>query len=96
MHLYLGSILVFTHKIYHDGARLDGGKKYLMRSDVMYKRRPVDKPNEQDSDKQRAKSLAQKAQKLEKEGKAEEAASAWSQAFKLCPELENDLDGDTV
>lgn len=33
-----GMVLCFQHDIFHDGQKLEDGKKYLMRSDVMYKK----------------------------------------------------------
>lgn len=33
-----GMILVFNHAILHDGAQVLNGKKYIIRSDIMYKR----------------------------------------------------------
>jgi Rps23 Pro-64 3,4-dihydroxylase Tpa1-like proline 4-hydroxylase len=34
----VGSILVFQHNMLHEGELLSGGRKYIMRSDVMYKK----------------------------------------------------------
>jgi hypothetical protein len=33
-----GMVLIFQHNILHEGQRLASGKKYIMRSDVMYRR----------------------------------------------------------
>eukprot|EP00732_Lithocolla_globosa_P006248 Lithocolla_globosa_v1_NODE_7113_length_990_cov_869.985027.p1 type:complete len:227 gc:universal NODE_7113_length_990_cov_869.985027:129-809(+) len=33
-----GDLMVFNHHITHDGGELTGGKKYIMRSEVMFKR----------------------------------------------------------
>jgi hypothetical protein len=33
-----GMVLIFQHNILHEGERLGSGKKYIMRSDVMYHR----------------------------------------------------------
>jgi len=34
----LGTALFFIHNLYHEGARVISGRKYVMRSDVMYRR----------------------------------------------------------
>jgi len=33
-----GMVLIFDHNMFHEGAKLEGGLKYLMRTDIMYKR----------------------------------------------------------
>jgi predicted 2-oxoglutarate/Fe(II)-dependent dioxygenase YbiX len=33
-----GSVLIFQHDIYHSGAQVTGGRKYAMRTDVMFRR----------------------------------------------------------
>jgi len=37
VHPVAGMVLIFQHNILHEGQLLTGGKKYLMRSDVMYR-----------------------------------------------------------
>lgn len=32
-----GSALLFVHNLFHEGARVVSGRKYVMRSDVMYR-----------------------------------------------------------
>lgn len=36
----VGRAVVFFHNIMHEGVPIDEGKKYIIRSDVMYKRNP--------------------------------------------------------
>jgi len=33
-----GMAIVFDHLIYHEGAKVEGGKKYILRTDAMYRR----------------------------------------------------------
>ncbi|KAK7098930.1 uncharacterized protein [Littorina saxatilis] len=35
----IGSVLIFQHDIYHEGSELKKGRKYAMRTDVMYQRK---------------------------------------------------------
>ena len=36
-----GLALVFLHSIWHEGAVVQSGRKYVLRTDVMYKQMPV-------------------------------------------------------
>jgi hypothetical protein len=36
-----GKALVFAHKVLHEGTAVVGGRKYVLRTDVMYRRLPV-------------------------------------------------------
>jgi hypothetical protein len=82
-----GMALVFNHMILHEGERVQNGQKYIMRSDVMYRR--VEGTGRQLSPKEvEGVLLYQKAELLEADGKALEAAECYRKAFKLCPQLE--------
>jgi predicted 2-oxoglutarate/Fe(II)-dependent dioxygenase YbiX len=35
-----GKLLLFQHAVYHQGAPVERGRKYVLRTDVMYRRRP--------------------------------------------------------
>ena len=41
--LFSGMVLVFDHTIMHEGSELKKGRKYSMRTDVMYSAEPIPK-----------------------------------------------------
>ena len=41
-----GSVLVFQHKIWHEGTKLLKGKKYIIRSDVVYQKQKINTTND--------------------------------------------------
>jgi len=47
-----GTAIVFDHRLWHDGEAVDGGRKYVLRTDVLYRResihklRPVSDPSD--------------------------------------------------
>ena len=38
---FTGSVLIFQHDIYHGGATLEKGRKYAMRTDIMYSKQEI-------------------------------------------------------
>eukprot|EP00696_Hemimastix_kukwesjijk_P017074 gnl/Hemi2/564_TR196_c0_g11_i1.p1 gnl/Hemi2/564_TR196_c0_g11~~gnl/Hemi2/564_TR196_c0_g11_i1.p1 ORF type:complete len:324 (-),score=84.13 gnl/Hemi2/564_TR196_c0_g11_i1:43-969(-) len=81
-----GLVLLFWHPLLHEGDALVAGKKYMMRTEVMYVRRDATAPA-MDAKTQEAMLLMEKAEIAESNGKCEEAAQLYRQAFKLCPKL---------
>jgi hypothetical protein len=82
-----GMAIVFNHQILHEGGALqgDGNYKYIMRSDVMFRRvqqAPSDPREEQ------ALLLFQEAEKLESDGRAMDAMELFRKAFRMWPPLE--------
>jgi leukotriene-A4 hydrolase len=80
-----GSALVFYHAIVHEGELVaPDAEKYIIRTDVMYKREtPIcNQPNDIE-----AFQLYEKAKELTNEGKPEEAARLFRRAFKMSPTL---------
>lgn len=80
-----GQAIVFNHYRLHEGARLDSGTKYILRTDIMFQR---DNPAELSASQRRAVELLQRAEVLESSRQESEAAECYRRAFKLCPELE--------
>eukprot|EP00698_Gefionella_okellyi_P001473 TRINITY_DN1140_c0_g1_i7.p1 TRINITY_DN1140_c0_g1~~TRINITY_DN1140_c0_g1_i7.p1 ORF type:complete len:288 (+),score=28.12 TRINITY_DN1140_c0_g1_i7:28-864(+) len=89
-----GLALVFPHDRLHEGASLGSGVKYLLRSDIMYRRRGVPAcaraAGEPDDKYIEAVNLYQRASALERKGEAHEAMLLYRRAFKMCPQLETD------
>eukprot|EP01130_Rhizamoeba_saxonica_P002678 TRINITY_DN1243_c0_g1_i1.p1 TRINITY_DN1243_c0_g1~~TRINITY_DN1243_c0_g1_i1.p1 ORF type:complete len:238 (-),score=38.78 TRINITY_DN1243_c0_g1_i1:17-730(-) len=81
-----GMALVFRHRLLHEGAQLKAGTKYIMRSEVMYKRdcEPQFHPDEL-----RAIDFMKKAIDLETDGFCMEAVEFYKKAFSLWPDLED-------
>lgn len=79
-----GKVLIFEHEILHEGSCIDKGVKYVIRTDVMYKRKEGPETNESI-----AKSIYNKAVNMESEGKFSEAIKLYKEAFKLNPELDS-------
>lgn len=92
IHPTAGMVLCFSHDIYHAGDMFNGAAKYLMRSDVMYRRRkeqpPSDVPPTSPSHLAIARQKVKEAEDLEAVGDAAKAAQLYRQAYKLAPELE--------
>eukprot|EP01124_Arcella_intermedia_P009798 TRINITY_DN163_c0_g1_i2.p1 TRINITY_DN163_c0_g1~~TRINITY_DN163_c0_g1_i2.p1 ORF type:complete len:302 (-),score=60.70 TRINITY_DN163_c0_g1_i2:55-960(-) len=85
VHAKTGSVLLFYHSIVHEGERLgEGSEKYIIRTDVMYKREPplCNKPEDVE-----AFQLYERAKELTNEGQPEEATRLFRRAFKLSPAL---------
>lgn len=80
-----GLTILFNHHRLHEGAQLKDGKKYILRTDVMYRN------TDQNMSEKVAKAmqLLQQAETLENAGQCSEAMEMYRKAFKLAPELEN-------
>jgi hypothetical protein len=77
-----GTALVFVHWLWHEGAPLGSGMKYLLRSDVMYERTQQPKPPGM------AFAFREMASEAEGEGKTKIASSLYRQAIKQYPAIE--------
>jgi len=80
-----GSALIFNHYLLHEGELLKEGNKYILRSDIVYKRNnfPEMKPIERE-----AIEWMIKGQQFEYEKNYSEATKCYKKAFRLYPELE--------
>ncbi|ESO93516.1 hypothetical protein LOTGIDRAFT_161618 [Lottia gigantea] len=74
--------IIFNHHRLHEGEKLGNGRKYILRSDIMYKN--VDKTILDSKDEQ-AMLLVQEAERKEASGDCMEAAELYRKAFKLSP-----------
>ena len=85
-----GDLLIFDHKILHEGKQVTEGVKYIMRSDVMYERFDTTAESVTDEDRTCAQAvrLFHEGMKLEEMQLIDEAIKKYSRAYKLCPELE--------
>lgn len=85
-----GMVLCFSHDIYHEGEMFRGSAKYLMRSDVMCRKRNL----QEESDHVSPSNLAiarmkiSEAEELEAAGEHAKAANLYRQAYKIAPDLE--------
>ena len=81
-----GSCLVFDHSILHEGGQLrDGdGEKWIFRSELMYVRSSMPDNVAQ------AMHLMHRAEEAESDGRRNDAVKLYRDAFRLCPELEQD------
>jgi len=80
-----GSALVFYHAIVHEGEGVgEGAVKYIIRSDVMYKREREICCGERDVE---AFQLYERAKEMTNEGEVEEAMKMFRRAFKISPAL---------
>ncbi|EFA77578.1 hypothetical protein PPL_12181 [Heterostelium album PN500] len=84
-----GSVLVFQHDMWHDGDVVKNGLKYIIRSDVMYRRLNSETKAPQLESEQTARKLCQEAILLEKTDPTG-AAALFRRAFKLHPPLEEE------
>ncbi|KAG0645410.1 hypothetical protein D0Z07_8955 [Hyphodiscus hymeniophilus] len=87
----MGMASVFRDNLWHDGAELLSGEKYLLRTDIMYRREvPFNFESlcsEFDDEGSGRKAMAL-AVALEDSGNYEEAMKWYKKAFRLAPELE--------
>lgn len=81
-----GTALAFYQDIPHEGEPVysEQSEKYIIRTDIMYKRKePIcDKPNDRDAYK-----LFREAELLEADGECQKAAQLFRRAFKMSPDL---------
>jgi len=81
----VGRMVVFFHNILHQGVGVGAGaKKYIIRSDVMYKRQDPICKTPQDHE---AFDMYQRAQELSTAGEMEEATRLFRRAFRQSPAL---------
>eukprot|EP01139_Manchomonas_bermudensis_P000064 Amastigsp_a72_6.p1 type:complete len:359 gc:universal Amastigsp_a72_6:1124-48(-) len=80
-----GMLILFPHRLYHDGAVLHSGEKFIFRTDVMYRRRPGTRA-ERDPKIERALRAEQLAAEAETRGDMAEAMRQLRIAAKLNPE----------
>ncbi|XP_061173180.1 uncharacterized protein LOC133191693 [Saccostrea echinata] len=81
-----GMAILFNHQRLHEGEQLLSGKKYILRTDIMYKKMGE---RQLDAKQEKAIALLQEAERLEAQGDCMQAADLYRKAFKLSPELEN-------
>lgn len=83
-----GDCIVFDHKILHEGDCVTSGCKYIMRSDIMYKKVVDETANNDTSIEERALRLYYEGMALESAGDITKACEKYRIACKLCPDLE--------
>ncbi|XP_048737946.2 uncharacterized protein LOC125652647 [Ostrea edulis] len=81
-----GMAILFNHQRLHEGGQLLSGKKYILRTDIMYKKIEEKKLGE---NQEKAVLMIQEAERLEAQGDCMKAVELYRKAFKLFPELEN-------
>jgi hypothetical protein len=79
-----GMALVFWHPILHEGDRVTSGVKYIMRTDVVYRKSNT----VTSSSEHQAMALFRLAEQKEAEGNSMEAMQLYRKAFRLSPALE--------
>lgn len=83
-------ILFFQPGLWHEGADIHSGVKYILRSDVMYRRDPATKKQRTPKQAQ-AMELLQQAQAAEERRECDLACRLYRRAFKLDPDIEQML-----
>lgn len=90
----LGTAAIFRDDVWHDGEELVGGEKYLLRTDLMYRRVKefdFEQIHEDLDDEGKGMQMLEIAQRLEDSGKGLEAIEWYKKAFKTWPPLEKSL-----
>eukprot|EP01064_Diplonema_japonicum_P018076 TRINITY_DN26772_c0_g1_i1.p1 TRINITY_DN26772_c0_g1~~TRINITY_DN26772_c0_g1_i1.p1 ORF type:complete len:273 (+),score=42.42 TRINITY_DN26772_c0_g1_i1:67-885(+) len=82
-----GTLICFPVNLYHEGRPLTSGEKYIMRTDIMFRRRSGTDPDKV----LQAEQLVNLAREFERSGECEQAVSCYKKAFKLNPGLERVL-----
>jgi hypothetical protein len=80
-----GDCLIFDHKILHEGATVTQGKKFICRTELMYRR--VEDGSLSENQKKGREFLTQ-ARYFEDQRDFDTAVKFYQKAFKICPELE--------
>ncbi|GAM27865.1 hypothetical protein SAMD00019534_110410, partial [Acytostelium subglobosum LB1] len=83
----VGSVLVFQHDMWHDGETVNAGLKYIMRTDVMYRRVDTTRTAQEQLNEQKARHLIKEAESLEYTNPSG-AVSLLKQAYKIYPPIE--------
>eukprot|EP00697_Spironema_sp_BW2_P013869 gnl/Spiro4/4162_TR2080_c0_g1_i1.p1 gnl/Spiro4/4162_TR2080_c0_g1~~gnl/Spiro4/4162_TR2080_c0_g1_i1.p1 ORF type:complete len:311 (+),score=59.27 gnl/Spiro4/4162_TR2080_c0_g1_i1:30-935(+) len=81
-----GQILLFWHPLLHEGGRVLSGEKYMVRSEVMFHRRPGSFSPIDDATRQ-AMALVTEADNAEANGECMRAVELLRRAYKLSPAL---------
>jgi len=81
----IGLALLFNHHMLHEGQALESNVKYLMRSDIMYRRKD---PPVMGTKEIQGMELLKQAQQKEQEKSFDEAAQLYRRAYRLWPPLE--------
>merc|ERR1711971_31563 len=79
------ALLFYQPNLLHKGQPLRAGEKWLLRTDVMFRRNDMPSATEVE-----ARQIHRMAQELETDGKADSAWPLYAKAFKLWPALENE------
>jgi len=80
-----GLAIIFNHNRLHEGEKLGDGKKYILRTDIMYENVS---PSNMSEKQEKALQLMQEADRLEASGECMKAMELYRKAFKLCPDLD--------
>ncbi|XP_060081640.1 uncharacterized protein LOC132560951 [Ylistrum balloti] len=80
-----GMAIIFNHHRLHEGQKLWDNKKYILRTDIMFKKVSKDKI---DDNEEKALALIKEAEQLEAFGECDKAAMVLRKAFKLSPAIE--------
>ncbi|CAM9242840.1 unnamed protein product [Ectocarpus fasciculatus] len=83
-----GDCLIFDHKILHEGQQVQSGHKYIIRSEIMYKKEPPRSQSEDDLKMEQAVRLFNEGINLEEQHYVDDAIKLYRRAYKLCPALE--------
>eukprot|EP01006_Ploeotia_vitrea_P028514 TRINITY_DN61187_c0_g1_i1.p1 TRINITY_DN61187_c0_g1~~TRINITY_DN61187_c0_g1_i1.p1 ORF type:complete len:310 (+),score=62.95 TRINITY_DN61187_c0_g1_i1:65-931(+) len=80
-----GMAIIFDHHVFHEGGQLKSGQKYIMRSEVMFKRVEC---GELTAQQEEAIQELEKAKAAETAGDLDTAVKHYRRTYKLWPELE--------
>ena len=84
-----GDCILFDHPLLHEGARVRNGEKYIMRSEVMYRKDATVSGDESSVQEEKAIRLWYEGCSLEEQGQVDAAIRLYRQAYKLLPALES-------
>lgn len=79
-----GTALLFYQRTMHEGERVRSGRKYALRSDVIYRRDPASKP-QRSAEQQEARQLFDEAERLESAGQLEAAIACYKRVMVIDP-----------
>ena len=83
-----GDCLIFDHKILHEGQQVLSGHKYIIRSEIMYKKKAQRCQSDDDLKMEQAVRLFNEGISLEEQHRVDDAIKLYRRAYKLCPALE--------
>ena len=90
-----GAVAIFNHDLYHAGQRVRYGRKYVLRTELIFKR--IDSESiyrmnyKQDQEYLRIKKLVDESNELEKQGKVLESAKKYLEAHELHTSISHSL-----